>query len=111
MISFARAQPRFRPGDRVRHRRYAYRGIVVDVDRNCAAPEDWYLRNRTQPPREQPWYHVLVDGAQHATYPAESSLKADDSREAIEHPLLARYFDLAADGTYQRNQEPWDAPW
>ena len=50
----------FEIGDTVRHRRYGYRGIIVERDLSCKASDDWYLGNRTQPEREQPWYHVLV---------------------------------------------------
>ena len=58
----------FEPGDIIEHIRYSYRGVVVHFDTICLAPEDWYQTNQTQPDREQPWYHVLVDGNQQVTY-------------------------------------------
>ena len=56
---------RFQPGHLVRHRRYGYRGVVVALDLECGAGDDWYRSNRTQPDRDQPWYHVLVHGSSH----------------------------------------------
>lgn len=83
---------RFEVGDIVAHRRYGYRGVVFERDPVCRADEEWYQSNQTQPPREQPWYHVLVDGAAHSTYVAQSNLEADPGGERVFHPLLGRYF-------------------
>lgn len=98
---------RFAPGDLVRHRRYGYRGVVVDVDSECRAEENWYRSNKTQPRRDQAWYHVLVDGSMHATYAAEENLLPDPSGEPVTHPLLNRFFRAFRDGWYERNDEPW----
>ncbi len=97
----------FAPGQLVRHRRYDYRGVVVAVDLTCQAQDDWYFANNTQPDRYQPWYHVLVDDTEQVTYPAQSSLQADDSGKPIVHPLLAAFFSAFTDGKYLRNDQPW----
>jgi len=99
--------PSFGPGEVVRHARYGYRGIIVDCDNNCEATDSWYNRNQSQPDRDQCWFHVLVDGSDQVTYVAESSLKLDDSREKIEHPLLTYFFIESNDGQYIRNDNPW----
>ncbi|MEQ8660133.1 MAG: heat shock protein HspQ, partial [Gammaproteobacteria bacterium] len=66
------AHPHFAPGDIIRHRLFDYRGVVVDVDARFELTEEWYAAvASTRPPKDQPWYHVLVDGAEHATYVAE----------------------------------------
>ena len=83
---------RFHVGQLVRHRRYGYRGVVVAYDTTCQADDEWYARNQTQPERDQPWYHVLVDGSAQTTYAAQTSLETDPSREPIRHPWLERYF-------------------
>jgi len=101
---------RFDPGELVCHRRYGYRGVVVASDLSCAAPEDWYRTNQTQPRRDQPWYHVLVDRALHTTYAAEENLMPDDSGEEITHQLLARFFDSFQNGHYVRNNRQWESP-
>ena len=61
-------QPQFEAGDLVKPRRYGYRGVVVKRDEKCLADDEWYTNNQTQPDRTQPWYHVLVDGTETATY-------------------------------------------
>jgi len=98
---------RFIPGHLVRHRRYGYRGVVVSVDQTCAANEDWYRSNKTQPDRDQPWYHVLVHGSTSTTYAAEDSLMPDPIGGEIEHPLLAEFFSGYANGFYLRNERAW----
>lgn len=97
----------FRPGELVRHRRYGYRGVVVDRDPMCLASEPWYQANQTQPERLQPWYHVLVHGSGHSTYAAQTSLEPDDSGEAIDHPLVEQFFDGFDGEQYARNEQPW----
>ena len=107
MIRFAETQPKFAPGELVCHRRYGYRGVVVAVDARCQADHQWYMSNRTQPDQNQPWYHVLVDGAATATYAAESNLAADPSGDPIDHPLVGEFFYEMSNGRYVRNEQPW----
>ena len=97
----------FAPGALVRHRRYDYRGVVVEYDLTCNASERWYTSNRTQPDRQQPWYHVLVHGSEAITYAAQSSLLPDRSREEVRHALVVHFFDQFEDGRYQRNGLPF----
>ena len=107
MIRFAETQPLFEPGQIVRHRRYGYRGVIVSADPRCMADAQWYMSNRTQPDQNQPWYHVLVDGAATATYAAQSNLEVDHSGDPVDHPLVGEFFDGIVDGRYQRNDRPW----
>ena len=102
-----RVQHQFREGQLVRHRHHGYRGVVVAFDLHCRAADAWYQNNRTQPAREQPWYHVLVHGSAHATYAAQENLVADDSAEPIVHPQLAEFFGELRDGAYVRNDRRW----
>ncbi|MDF1664096.1 MAG: heat shock protein HspQ [Planctomycetota bacterium] len=99
----------FQPGQLVKHRRYGYRGVVVDYTEACEAKEEWYEKNQTQPDRDQPWYHVLVHDSVHVTYAAHSSLKADDSDEAVIHPWVTMFFDGPENGVYTRNDRPFPA--
>ena len=98
---------RFRPGALVVHKRYGYRGVVVDFDPVCKADQAWYESNQTQPKRDQAWYHVFVHGAAHTTYAAEDSLLPDTSAEPIAHPLLHHFFSAWTGGGYVRNERPW----
>ena len=99
--------PLFQAGQLVRHRRYHYRGVVVDIDVSCKASNQWYENNQTQPDRKQPWYHVLVHGTTTITYPAEDSLEAESSGQEIDHPLIDHFFDGFHEGRYLRNERPW----
>jgi heat shock protein HspQ len=101
--------PRYDEGQLVRHRRYGYRGVIVAHDHSCRAADEWYESNRTRPKRDQPWYHVLVDGAHHVTYAAQSSLLPDESMRAVNHPLVPFFLRHFKDGRYQRNERAWPA--
>ena len=62
--------------------------------------DTWYI-NKTQPNRNQPWYHVLVhDSGGLSTYVAHSNLKQDTSGQAIDHPRIGCYFTKLEDGRY-----------
>lgn len=100
--------PNYQPGDLIRHVRYGYRGVVVEVHDQCRASEDWYRSSVVRPSRKQPWYHILVDCSDTTTYAAQSSLTLDDMGSAIQHPLINHYFDAFKQGRYQRNATPWD---
>ena len=97
----------FQPGDRVLHRRYGYRGLVVDRDLTCEASPEWYNRNQTRPEQQQPWYHVLVHGSDAVTYAAQTSLLPEDSDEPIQHVLVPHFFHSSGEGGYIRNANPW----
>ena len=94
---------RFRVGQLIHHRRFDYRGVIVDVDATFQGTDEWYETMATsRPPKDQPWYHVLVDGAAHMTYVTEQNLEPDLSGEPIAHPLLDQFFDDLRDGLYVR---------
>ncbi len=94
-------EARFGIGQVVSHLRFEYRGVIVDVDASYQGTEEWYHEvARSRPPRDRPWYHVLVHEADHTTYVAERHLALDESAEPIQHPLLGRYFDSFEDGRY-----------
>lgn len=97
----AQAAVTFQTGALVRHRLYGYRGVVVSHDAYCMAGETWYNANKTQPLKEQPWYHVLVhESGGLSTYVAQSNLVHDESGKPIEHPRLGCYFGDFKDGRY-----------
>lgn len=102
---------RFKIGQLVQHRQYQYRGVVVHYDRVCEADETWYRNNRTQPERNQRWYHVLVHDSSQVTYAAESNLEIDQTGERIVHPFVAHFFDGFEGGQYIRNDQPWPDIW
>lgn len=96
---------RFRVGQLVHHKLFDYRGVIVDVDATFEGSDDWYESvARTRPPKDQPWYHVLVHQAAHMTYVAERNLEPDLTGEPITHPVLDQFFDELRDGIYVRSQ-------
>ena len=96
-------QAKFSVGQIVRHTRFDYRGVIVDVDAVFEGTEQWYQRMAvSRPPKDQPWYQVLVHDAAHLTYVAERNLEADESGEEINHPLLKYFFSDFAAGAYQQ---------
>ncbi len=93
---------RFSIGQIVHHRLFGYRGLIFDVDPTFQLTDEWYEQvARSLPPKDQPWYHVLPDRAQHTTYVAERNLEEDVSLEPIRHPLVEALFELGDDGVYQ----------
>lgn len=103
----SRGRPIFEPGQLVRHRRYGYRGVVVQRDETCQADDQWYQNNQTQPDRNQPWYHVLVHGSSTCTYAASENLMAELAVIPIDHPLVPIFFSDFKHGAYVRNDQPW----
>ena len=92
----------FSPGQQVEHALFNYRGLIYDVDPQFSGSQDWYEKMAgSKPPKDKPWYKVLVHGADHTTYVAERNLKAFSGVGFIDHPLLADYFDGFNDGVYK----------
>ncbi len=96
---------KFHVGQPVHHRLFDYRGVVADADATFQGSDDWYeTMARSRPPKDRPWYHVLVHDAEHTTYVAERNLEPDLTGEPIRHPDLGLYFDEQRDGLYLRRQ-------
>ena len=78
----------FRLGQIVYHSKFRYRGVIVDADPYFQGTDEWYEHvARSRPPKDKPWYHVLVNEAVHATYVAEQNLEPADKPQKIVHPL------------------------
>ena len=91
----------FAIGQLVHHRRFDYRGVIVDVDPRFQGSDRWYESVAlSRPPKDKPWYRVLVHGAGHQTYVAERHLEPDPDTGPIEHPALGQFFDAFVDGAY-----------
>ncbi|MFQ5949808.1 MAG: heat shock protein HspQ [Nitrospiria bacterium] len=94
---------KFYVGQLVHHLLFKYRGVVVDVDPEFEGTEEWYRQvARSRPPKEKPWYHVLVHHGEHMTYVAERNLEPDTSKESIDHPLINHFFTRFENGKYIR---------
>jgi heat shock protein HspQ len=104
VIDIGRAK--FSVGQLVQHRLFGYRGVIFDVDPTFGLTDEWYETvARSRPPKNRPWYHVLVDGSTHTTYVAERNLEPDASNAPIEHPLIEHIFSGFENGHYLREQQ------
>lgn len=91
----------FAVGDLVHHKLFDYRGVIVDVDPCLMLSEEWYEAvARSRPPKDKPWYRVLVHDAIHETYVAERNLAHDTSGATVRHPLINTCFSSFSDGHY-----------
>ena len=88
-------------GQIVHHKKFDYRGAVFDVDATFQGTDEWYESvARSRPPKHLPWYHVLVDGAEHTTYVAERHLESDDRGKPIKNPLVTELCGEFQEGRY-----------
>lgn len=94
-------QAKFSIGQCVQHRLFDYRGVIVDVDAEFLGSDEWYDEvARSRPPKDEPWYHVLVHDADNETYVAERNLEQDQTYEPVNHPLLNEFFSGFEQGVY-----------
>ncbi len=97
-------EAKFAIGDIIQHHLFTYRGVIFDVDFQFLGSDEWYEKvAHSHPPKDQPWYHVLVDNAQHVTYVAERNLTLSNNHSPIFHPLLDEFFIAFQDGRYLLN--------
>ena len=84
---------KFRIGQIVQHKFFDYTGVIFDVDPIFQSSDEWYEQvARSRPPKNKPWYHVLVHAAEHTTYVAEQNLDLEENPKAIQHPLISSLF-------------------
>jgi len=94
-------EAKFSIGQVVKHLSFGYLGVIVDVDPCFQLSDEWYRQMaRSRPPKDRPWYHVLVDKAEHLTYVAERNLDTAKPAQRIEHPLIDSFFDHYENGRY-----------
>lgn len=94
-------QAKFGVGQLIFHRLFDYRGVVVDVDPEFEGTEEWYESvAQSRPPKDRPWYHVLVHDSEHATYVAERNLEPYEGDEAVDNPEIVSHFAGFKNGHY-----------
>ncbi|PHS72218.1 MAG: DNA-binding protein [Cycloclasticus sp.] len=93
-------------GELVLHKLFNYRGVIVDIDPSFQLTDEWYEAvARSRPPKNEPWYHVLVHNAIHATYVAEQNLDPDLSGEEIANPMVKVFFSELKNGQYINDEK------
>ncbi|MCH7860059.1 MAG: heat shock protein HspQ [Candidatus Marinimicrobia bacterium] len=99
---------KFKIGQVVRHKLFKYKGVIFGTDRAFGGTDTWYDQvAKTRPPKNKPWYRVLVHGSAHTTYVAERNLEIEENAIAIDHPLMPLLFDELVDSKYIRTSS-WD---
>lgn len=97
---------KFTVGQIVQHRLFDYRGVIFDADPTFQLTEEWYdAVARSRPPKDRPWYHVLVEGNDSTTYVAERNLEPDPSGKPIDHPMVDEIFTRFENGRYVRERQ------
>ena len=95
---------KFQIGDIVRHRVYAFRGVIFDVDPEFANTEEWWesIPEDVRPRKDQPFYHLLAenDESSYIAYVSEQNLLMDESDAPVSHPQVGDFFAGREDGRY-----------
>ncbi|MCW8931426.1 MAG: heat shock protein HspQ [Gammaproteobacteria bacterium] len=92
---------KFSIGEIVHHKLFNYRGVIFNVDDSMQLSDKWYKQvAKSKPPKNKPWYHVMVDNQLHTTYVAEQNLEVEHNHSPIVHPFIDEYFFQIKDGRY-----------
>ena len=87
---------KFSIGQLVRHRIYAFRGVIFDVDPQFNNSEEWWLSipEHLRPRKDQPFYHLLAENEEssYVAYVSEQNLLLDDSGQPVSHPQASLIF-------------------
>ena len=101
---------KFAIGQVVKHRVYAFRGVIYDVDPIFANTEEWWLSipAEMRPSKDQPFYHLFAENTetQYIAYVSEQNLLPDETGEPVRHPQVDEIFERAADGAYRMRVSP-----
>ncbi|MBA3069694.1 MAG: heat shock protein HspQ [Hyphomonas sp.] len=96
---------KFQIGQVVRHRVFAFRGIIFDVDPQFANSDEWYesIPEEVRPRKDQPFYHLFAENERthYIAYVSEQNLVPDDSEMPLSHPDIPEWFDITGRGTYE----------
>ena len=86
-------EAKFQVGQIVDHKLFDYIGVIFDIDPMFQGTDEWYENvARSRPPKDKPWYHVLVHNAANTTYVAEQNLEPAETPQQIMHPFVERLF-------------------
>jgi heat shock protein HspQ len=84
---------KFHVGQIIEHKKFGYRGVIYDVDAEFGGTDVWYEHvAKSRPPKDEPWYHVLVDASDATTYVSEQNILTTENTSEINHPLVELYF-------------------
>ena len=105
IIAPRQTRARFGIGDVVRHRLFAFRGVVFDIDPVFANSDEWYeaIPAAVRPHKDQPFYHLLAENGEssYVAYVSQQNLLRDAENGPVDHPQVGELFDDFADGRYK----------
>ena len=97
-------KPNYKIGQLIHHKLFDYRGVILKVDDCFQLTDTWYESvAKSEPPKDMPWYSVLVHNQTHTTYVAERNLSSDYSDNEIIHPMIPIYFTKLKNGVYSKS--------
>ncbi len=103
------AHARFGIGDVVKHRFFAFRGVVFDVDPVFGNSEEWYqsIPEDIRPRKDQPFYHLLAENedSSYTAYVSQQNLIGDEDEGPVDHPAIADLFSGFDGGRYLLKRE------
>jgi heat shock protein HspQ len=96
---------KYQLGQVVKHRLYAFRGVVFDIDPVFDNTEEWYqsIPAEVRPHKDQPFYHLFAenDETEYIAYVSEQNLLPDNSGEPVRHPQVSEVFVKDRKGRYR----------
>jgi heat shock protein HspQ len=99
---------KYQIGQVVKHRLYAFRGIVFDIDPVFDNTEEWYqaIPVEARPHKDQPFYHLFAenDQTEYIAYVSEQNLLPDTSGEPLRHPQIPEIFIKDGRGGYRQRE-------
>lgn len=98
---------KFKIGQIICHKVYAFRGVVFDVDPEFIDSEGSHetihlIEGRQR--KDQPFYYLFAETDQtpYIAYVSEQNLLADLSDEPVTHPQIEDIFERDENGSYRR---------
>jgi heat shock protein HspQ len=96
---------KFKLGEVVKHRVFAFRGVVFDIDPVFNNTEEWWLSipENVRPSKDQPFYHLFAENAEseYIAYVSEQNLLPDTSGKPVRHPQVNAVFERDDHGGYK----------
>lgn len=96
---------KFAIGQVVRHRHFAFRGLIFDVDPEFDNTEEWWLSipEEIRPRKNQPFYHLFAenDETEYIAYVSEQNLLPDTSGRPLRHRQIEEVLEPKGDGSYR----------
>ena len=96
---------KFKLGEVVKHRVFAFRGVIFDIDPVFNNTEEWWesIPADVRPHKDQPFYHLYAENAEteYVAYVSEQNLLPDTSGDPVRHPQVSEVFTRDAKGGYR----------